>query len=332
MRRASYLVTGGAGFIGSHLVEALLARGDRVIVLDDLSTGRMSNLDAVGGHPDFRFEQGSVLDEVLIDELVNECQVVVHLAAAVGVKRILDQPLASFVTNVEGTEIVLAAVKRNRRRCLLASTSEIYGLNSSGPLSEDADRHLGPPTVTRWSYSTAKAVDEILAFLYHREFGVPTTVVRLFNTVGPRQSPAYGMVIPSLVRQAVAGEPMTVYGDGCQTRCFCHVADVVNCLIRLLDHPGAVGEVFNVGSTEEVSILELAYRIRSRTGGRSEIQMIPYEEAYKSGFADMRRRVPDTTKVRKLTGWRPSRHLDDVLAETIAEAMAERAILESRLP
>jgi len=331
MARTSYLITGGAGFIGSHLVEALLGRGSRVVVLDDLSTGRMVNLDGVGSHPDFRFEQGSVLDDVLVDELVNECDVVVHLAAAVGVHRILDKPLESFLINVEGTEFVLAAAKRHKRRCLLASTSEIYGMNSSGPLSEDSDRHLGPPTVTRWSYSTAKAVDEILAFLYHREYGLPTTVVRLFNTVGPRQSPAYGMVVPRLVRQAVAGEPLTIYGDGCQTRCFCHVLDVVDCLIRLLDDPRSIGEVFNVGSGEEVSMLELAGRIRNRTRSSSPVRMVPYEEAYKAGFADMRRRVPDTTKVRTLTGWMPTRGLNDVLDETIAEALAERATMGSFL-
>ncbi len=325
MERRGYLVTGGAGFIGSHLVEALVRRGDRVVVLDNLSTGRLGNLDAVGRHPDLRFVQGSVLDELLVDELVNECEVVVHLAAAVGVRLILEQPLRSFTTNIRGSEIVIEAAHRYRRRIPVTSTSEIYGKNSSRPLTEDADRILGPPTVARWAYSTAKAVDEILATTYHRERGLPTVVVRLFNTVGPRQSPGYGMVIPRQVRQALAGEPITVFGDGAQTRCFGHVFDVVDGMLRLLDHPGAVGEAFNLGSTEEISILELAQRIRSRTGSFSDIELVPYDQAYATGFEDMRRRVPDTTKVRELTGWQPTRTLDDILTDTVADAVADQA-------
>ena len=327
----SYLVTGGAGFIGSHLVEALLREGNVVTALDNLSTGRLRNLDPVGAHPNLRFVQGSVLDELLVDELVNECDVVVHLAAAVGVKLVVEQPLRSFTTNIRGSEIVLEAAHRYRRQILLTSTSEIYGKNAAVPLSERADRVLGSPTVARWAYSTAKAVDEILAYAYHRERGLPTTVVRLFNTVGPRQSPAYGMVIPNLVRQAIAGEPLTVFGDGQQSRCFCHVADVVDALVRLLRHPDAVGEVFNVGSQEEISILELAHRILERAGSPSKVKLIPYREAYAEGFEDMRRRVPDTTKIRNLTGWEPTRTLDDILTETIAEAVAERAQFVPRL-
>jgi len=327
MSRRSYLITGGAGFIGSHLSEALLAQGHRVVALDNLSTGRFGNLDAVSQHPDFRFVQGSVLDELVVDELVNECEVVVHLAAAVGVKLIIEQPLRSFTTNIRGSEIVIEAGHRWRRQILVASTSEIYGQNSDGPLSEESVRILGPPTVARWAYSTAKAVDEILAHFYHRERGLHTTVVRLFNTVGPRQSPAYGMVIPRLVRQAVAGVPLSVFGDGQQTRCFGHVADVVDCLVRLLDNPAANGEVFNVGSQEEVTILELAHRIAARTGG-SPIEMVPYDQAFSGdGYEDMRRRVPDTAKVQALTGWRPTRSLDDILTETIAEAENERAAI-----
>ena len=321
----SYLITGGAGFIGSHLVEALLERGDSVTVLDNLSTGRLQNLDRVGHHPRFRFVQGSVLDELLVDELVHESQVVVHLAAAVGVRLIVEQPLRSFTTNIRGSETVLEAAHRYRRRILLASTSEIYGKNGGRPLTEDADRLLGSPTVARWAYSTAKAVDEILAYAYHRERGLPTTVVRLFNTVGPRQSPAYGMVIPRLVRQAVRGEPLTVYGDGRQTRCFCHVADVIDGLLRVLDHPDVAGQVYNLGSTEETSILELAERIIGSAASTSSVALIPYEEAYAEGFEDMRRRVPDTGKVTGLTGWRPTRTLDDILRETLAEAAAEYA-------
>jgi UDP-glucose 4-epimerase len=321
----SYLVTGGAGFIGSHLVEALLTRGDSVVVLDNLSTGRLQNLDGICHHPNFRFVHGSVLDELMVDELVHECQVVVHLAAAVGVRLIVEQPLRSFTTNIRGSETVLEAAHRYRRRILLASTSEIYGKNGGRPLAEDADRLLGSPSVARWAYSTAKAVDEILAYAYYRERGLPTVVVRLFNTVGPRQSPAYGMVIPRLVRQAVRGEPLTVYGDGRQTRCFCHVGDVVDGLLRVLDHPATDGEVYNLGSTEEVSILELADRIKARSGSSSPVTLIPYDEAYAEGFEDMRRRVPDTGKVQLLTGWRSTRTLDHILTETLAEAAAEYA-------
>jgi UDP-glucose 4-epimerase len=321
--RRSFLVTGGAGFIGSHLVEALLANGERVIALDNLSTGRLANLDGVGQHPNFRFVQGSVLDELVVDELVHECDVVVHLAAAVGVRLIVEQPLRSFTTNIRGSEIVIEAAHRYRRRILVASTSEIYGKNSDVPLRESANRVLGPTTVERWAYSTAKAVDEILAHLYHSQRGLPTTVVRLFNTVGPRQSAAYGMVIPNLARQAVAGRPLSVHGDGSQTRCFCHVADVVGALVRLLDEPGAVGQVFNVGSQDEISIFDLAHRIIDRAGSPSRVQLVSYEAAYPTGFEDMRRRVPDITKVKELIGWEPTRSLDDILDAAIAEARAE---------
>ena len=321
----TYLVTGGGGFIGSHLVEALLGGGNDVVVLDNLATGRMANLAAVADHPSLRFVRGSVLDELMVDELVHECDVVVHLAAAVGVRLIVEQPLRSFTTNIRGSEIVIEAAHRYRRQILLTSTSEIYGKNSAVPLVEEADRVLGSPTIARWAYSTAKAVDEILAYAYYRERGLPTTVVRLFNTVGPRQSPGYGMVLPRLVRQAVAGEPLTVFGTGRQTRCFCHVSDVVDALLRLLAHPGARGEVFNVGSQDEISILELANRVIERAASRSWVELIPYEEDYGSGFEDMQRRVPDTTKMRLLTGWAPTRTLDDILDDAIAEATAERA-------
>jgi UDP-glucose 4-epimerase len=320
--RTAYLVTGGAGFIGSHLADALLRRGDRVVVLDNLSTGRLSNLDSSGSHPHLSFVQGSVLDELVVDELVHQCDVVVHLAAAVGVKLVVEQPLRSLTTNIRGSEVVIEAAHRYRRKILLASSSEIYG-KSGGPLRENADRLLGDLAVVRWAYSTAKAVDEILSNAYHRERGLPTIVARLFNTVGPRQSPAYGMVVPRLVRQAVAGSPLTVYGTGRQTRCFAHVADVVEALVGLLHSPGAIGQTFNVGSSEEISVMRLAELIIERTASKSAIDYIPYNEAYGSGFEDMERRVPDTGKLRQSIGWAPRHGLIDILDATIAEARDE---------
>ncbi|WP_329083748.1 MULTISPECIES: NAD-dependent epimerase/dehydratase family protein [unclassified Streptosporangium] len=317
-----YLITGGSGFIGSHLADALLARGDSVVALDNLSTGRLENLHP---HPNLRFVHGSVLDELMVDELVHRCDVVVHMAAAVGVKLIVEQPLRSLTTNIRGSEIVIEAAHRYRKKILITSTSEIYGKNSSGALHEKADRILGSPAVVRWAYSTAKAVDEILANAYHKERGLPTIVVRLFNTVGPRQSPTYGMVIPSLVRQALSATPLTVFGDGTQTRCFAHVADIVDALLRLLDEDAAVGETFNIGSTDEVSIMELAKLIIEFTGSTSGVDLIPYSQAYEQGFEDMTRRVPDTTKLRALTGWAPRRCLDQILTEIIREASGDPA-------
>ena len=320
----SYLITGGAGFIGSHMADALLARGDHVVALDNLATGRLSNIDAAGRHPNFRFVQGSVLDELMVDELADQCEVIVHLAAAVGVKLIVEEPLKSLTTNIRGSEIVIEAAHRYRRKIVVASTSEIYGKNSSGALAETADRILGSPKVARWAYSTSKAVDEVLAYAYHKERGLPTLVVRLFNTVGPRQSPAYGMVIPRLIHQALANEPLTVYGDGSQTRCFGHVADIIDGMLRLIDHPDAIGDVFNIGAQGEISIRDLATRILERTGSLSRLEFIPYDQAYEAGFEDMARRVPDTTKITALTGWAPSRSLDDILDETIAETRHAR--------
>jgi UDP-glucose 4-epimerase len=318
-----YLITGGAGFIGSHLADALISRGDRVVVLDDLSTGRIANLEHLRGNPLLRIVPGSVSDALLVDDLMHEADVVVHLAAAVGVKLIIEQPLRSFTTNIRGSEIVINAAHRYRRKILVASTSEIYGKNGGEKLKETSDRHVGPPTVARWAYSEAKAVDEILALTYHRERHLPAIVARFFNTVGPRQSPAYGMVIPSLVRQAVANERVTVYGDGTQTRCFCHVRDTVRAIVGLLDHPGAIGEVFNIGAEHEISILDLAREIVQRSGSRSEIALVPYEEAYAKGFEDMRRRVPDTTKINALIGWEPTLSLEQILDESIQEALVE---------
>jgi UDP-glucose 4-epimerase len=305
------------------LVEALLHRGESVVVLDNLSTGRLANLDRALSHPDFRFVHGSVLDEMVVDELMEQCDTVIHLAAAVGVKLIVEHPLRSLTTNIRGSEIVIGAAHRYRCKILVASTSEVYGKNGSGPLSEGSDRILGDTSVARWAYSTAKSVDEILANAYHQERGLPTIVARLFNTVGPRQSPTYGMVIPRLVRQALAGEPLTVFGEGSQSRCFCHVSDVIRALLLLVDNPAAVGQVFNVGSTEEITIAELARQIIARTGSTSSINFIPYSEAYGIGFEDMHRRLPDTSKLRALTGWAPQHDLDRILQDTIAEATRE---------
>jgi UDP-glucose 4-epimerase len=321
----SYLITGGAGFIGSHMTELLLGRGEKVVVLDDLSTGRAANLRSVWGHPGLQVVVGSVLDDLKVDELVHRCDVVVHLAAAVGVKLIVEEPLRSFTTNIRGSEVVIGAAHRYRRKILVTSTSEIYGKNGAEPLAESADRILGATSVARWSYSTAKAVEEILALTYHRERGLQSVIARLFNTVGPRQSPAYGMVIPRLVRQALAGRPLTVYGDGSQSRCFCHVADVVSALVGLLERDEAVGEEFNIGSSEELTILELAQRIIDYTGSSSEIELVPYADAYAKGFEDMQRRVPSTRKIEALLGWRPTRTLDTILRDATADACRELA-------
>jgi nucleoside-diphosphate-sugar epimerase len=310
-----YLVTGGAGFIGSHLSEELLGRGSRVSVLDNLSTGSLRNLDAC--IDDVRFVQGSVLDPLLVDELVSEADVVVHLAAAVGVKLVMDHPLRSFLTNVRGTEVVLEAAHRYGKKILIASTSEIYGKSNDVPFKEDDDRVLGSLRVWRWGYSISKAVDELLAHAYHLERGLPSIVVRLFNTTGPRQTGAYGMVLPRFVSQALAGDPLTVYGDGSQTRCFCHVKDVVEALCLLLEEPRAEGQVFNVGSTEEVSIKELAERVIEIAGSDSEIRSVPFEEAFGDGFEEMIRRVPDTSRIREATGWTPTKGLTDIITEVV---------------
>lgn len=313
-----YLITGGAGFIGSHLTDALMSRGDSVLALDDLSTGSGDNVRHLLGHPRFDLREGSILDHDLVAKLAGEVDVIVHLAAAVGVKLIVERPLDSLITNIRGTEIVLEVAAEEGRTVLITSTSEIYGKNTTEPLREDADRILGSPFKARWSYSTSKAVDEILANGYFRERGTPTIVARLFNTVGPRQTGAYGMVIPRFVRQALEGQPVTVYGDGEQRRSFCHVSDLVRALVALLDHPGAVGDVFNVGARNEVTINRLAELVIAATGSPSSIVHVPYDEAYEVGFEDMERRVPDTTKVEALTGWRPERSMEEILEDVIA--------------
>ncbi|MEV5778345.1 NAD-dependent epimerase/dehydratase family protein [Streptomyces antimycoticus] len=319
MQTKKYLLTGGAGFIGSHLADALLAQGHRVTVLDNLSTGSEANLRQAAQHPGFTLVRGSVLDELMVDELVHACDVVVHLAAAVGVHLIIEQPLHSFTTNIRGSEIVIEAAHRYRRKIMMVSTSEIYGKNGRLPLTEDSDRVLGSPAVSRWAYSTAKAVDEILANAYHRERGLPTVTVRLFNTVGPRQTGAYGMVIPRLVQQALRGERLTVYGDGSQSRCFAHVADVVDAFLLLLDSEEAIGQVFNVGTQQEVSILRLAEKIVRLTDSPSQIRLVPYADAYAPGFEDMQRRMPDTTRLTAVTGWRARWDLTRILTHVIEE-------------
>jgi UDP-glucose 4-epimerase len=321
-----YLITGGAGFIGSHLADRLIGRGDEVVVLDDLSTGSLRNVAHLEGDPRFMLVRGSVLDHPSVGELVDEAEVVVHLAAAVGVKLIVERPLESLLTNLRGTEIVLDAAASSGRTILIASTSEIYGKNASGPLHEDADRILGSPFVARWSYSTSKAVDEILARAYWRDRGVPSIVARLFNCVGPRQTGEFGMVLPRFVRQALEGDDLTVYGDGQQRRCFCHVVDAVGALVALLDHPGAVGDVFNVGAPYELSINRLARIVIDAVGSTSSVVHIPYEEAYEEGFEDMERRVPDISKIQALTGWQPTLGLDRIVADVV---QSERAALPS---
>jgi UDP-glucose 4-epimerase len=295
-----------------------MQRGDDVVALDNLSTGDPTNIEGLVREPRFSFVQGSVLDSLLVDELVAEVDVIVHLAAAVGVRLIVDQPLKSLITNIRGSEIVLDAAWKRGVKTLLTSTSEIYGKNSAGPLSETSDRILGPPSVARWAYSTSKAVDEILALAYHREKGLPTIVVRLFNTVGPRQTGQYGMVIPRLVRQAIEDQDLTVYGDGAQTRCFCYIDDAVDALMGLIDADDAVGQIFNVGNPEEVSIKALAEMIIEQAESSSGIKFVPYEEAYEQGFEDMERRVPDTSKITGLTGWSATTSLDQILKRMIA--------------
>jgi UDP-glucose 4-epimerase len=311
------LITGGAGFNGSHLAEALLAAGHEVVVLDDLSTGRVENLAAVKGHPRLELNTGSVTDEALVRALVAGVGVVYHLAAAVGVRLILDRPVGTIETNVVGTETVLRAAREGRPRVVLASTSEVYGKNDRVPLSEEDDRVLGPTTKSRWSYACSKAIDEFLGLAYHREYQLPVTIVRFFNTIGPRQTGRYGMVVPRFVRQALDGGPITVYGDGRQSRCFTDVGDTVRATIALSLAPAAVGEVFNVGTTHELTIGELAERVRALAGSDSPIVLVPYEEAYQPGFEDLRRRVPDIRKAERVAGYRPRVSLDETLKRVI---------------
>ncbi|MFO0958923.1 MAG: GDP-mannose 4,6-dehydratase [Isosphaeraceae bacterium] len=319
------LITGGAGFIGSHLAEAYLARGDEVLVLDDLSTGSINNIRHLRNHPRFELTIESVHHRSAVAELVDQADAVVHLAAAVGVKLIVESPVRTIETNVHGTEVVLAQAAKKRKKVLVASTSEVYGLSTRIPFREDGPLVLGATTKGRWSYACSKALDEFLALAYWREKKLPTVIVRLFNTVGPRQTGQYGMVVPTFVKQALAGRPITVYGDGEQSRCFSHVLDVVDALVKLLDHPQSVGEVFNIGSTTEVTINRLAESVRSLAGSASEIVRIPYAEAYEAGFEDMPRRIPDISKVRDLVGFEPTRDLERILLDVIESQKAASA-------
>jgi UDP-glucose 4-epimerase len=313
-----FLITGGAGFIGSHLSTLLIERGHTVLVIDDLSTGRLENVTHLSGHPSFHLARASIMDHIVMDRLASQADVIVHLAAAVGVKLIVERAVHTIETNVMGTEAVLKSALRYGCRVLLASTSEVYGKGHKLPFAEDDDVLLGATSRSRWSYGATKMVDEFLGLAYHREHGLPVVVARLFNTSGARQTGAYGMVVPRFVRQALQGVPITIYGDGTQRRCFCHVSDVALALVALAEHPAAPGRVFNVGATDEISIRSLAERVREMTGSQATIVAIPYEEAYSPGFEDMTRRIPDTTRIHQLTGWRASRSIDDILRDVIA--------------
>jgi UDP-glucose 4-epimerase len=323
-----FLITGGAGFIGSHLAEALIAQGHRVHVLDDLSTGSIDNVRHLKDDPRFAYTIDTCASPSLVAELVDEADIVYHLAAAVGVDLIIESPVRTIETNVHCTEVVLAQASKKRKPVFVASTSEVYGKSTSFPFREDGDIVLGATSTGRWSYACSKAIDEFLALAYWKERKLPTVVARLFNTVGPRQTGRYGMVVPTFVQQALSGRPITVYGDGTQTRCFCHVSDVVKALVDLMQlGEDAHGEVFNVGAQEEISMLSLADRVREMTGSDSEIHVIPYDEAYEEGFEDMPRRYPDITKVDAAIGWSPTRSLDEILTDVIEFHQAEAAIV-----
>jgi UDP-glucose 4-epimerase len=311
------LITGGAGFIGSHLAEALLAAGHRVLILDNLSTGSFENIAHLKGCEGFEYFIDSVDNEPLLAELIDRSDVVFHLAAAVGVKLIIEQPVHTIETNVHGTEVVLKHANKKKKLVVIASTSEVYGKSEDVPFREDSDLVLGPTPKHRWAYACSKAIDEFLALAYWKERKLPVIIVRFFNTVGPRQTGQYGMVIPNFVRQALAGEPITVFGDGTQTRSFTHVSDVVNALLKLVAEPRAIGQVINLGNTDEVTIRALAERVRALARSSSPIKCVPYDEAYESGFEDMPRRVPDLTKARNMIGYEPKHGLDEILVQVI---------------
>ncbi len=310
-------ITGGAGFIGSHLAEALLASGNEVSILDDLSTGAIQNIEHLKGRPGFRYTIDSVTNEPLLAELIDDCDVVFHLAAAVGVKLIVEAPVHTIETNVHGTEVVLRHANKKKKLVVIASTSEVYGKSTAVPFNEDDDLVMGPTPKHRWAYACSKAIDEFLALAYWKEKKLPVIIARFFNTVGPRQTGRYGMVIPNFVRQGLSGQTITVYGDGTQTRSFCHVADVVEGLLRLVQEPRAIGEVFNIGNDQEVTIMALAEKVRALTGSRSSIVTVPYEQAYEAGFEDMPRRVPDLRKIQALVGYAPKSDLDQILTGVI---------------
>jgi UDP-glucose 4-epimerase len=319
------LLTGGAGFIGSHLAEELLAQGHEVSAIDDLSTGAVDNIAHLKGRPGFDYVIDTIMNESLTAELIDRADVIFHLAAAVGVKLIVEAPVRTIETNVHGTEIVLKHASKKGKLVVVFSTSEVYGKSTDVPFKEDADLVMGPTFKHRWAYACSKAIDEFLALAYHRERLLPVIVVRLFNTVGPRQTGRYGMVIPTFVQQALSGMPITVYGDGQQTRSFTYVGDVVQALTRLMEAPGAIGQVFNIGNTEEISILALAERIKAMVGSPSEIFLIPYEQAYEEGFEDMPRRVPALEKIHALIGYQPTVQLEGILERVIAHSRTDRA-------
>lgn len=315
---AHALITGGAGFIGSHLAENLLAAGHEVTIIDNLSTGRLANIQRLDSHPRFHSAIEDIRNLGVMDRLVSECDIIFHLAAAVGVQRIISEPIETIETNIGGTEVVLKTARRYRKKVLIASTSEVYGKGVRIPFHEDDDSLTGATTRSRWSYAASKAIDEFLALAYHRQVGLPVVIVRLFNTVGARQQGQYGMVLPRFVQWALRNEPIQVYGDGQQQRCFCNVRDVVAAVQALSEHPGAVGEVYNIGSSEEVTILQLAERVRDRADSASDIRLIPYDQAYETGFEDFRRRVPSLSKIQAAVGWSPTRSLDETIDEIIA--------------
>ncbi len=312
------LITGGAGFVGSHLAEELLANGDEVSVLDDLSTGSIDNIAHLKPNPKFHYTIDTVTNEPVLAELVDRCDTVIHLAAAVGVKLIVESPVRTIETNVHGTEVVLKVANKKKKLVLIASTSEVYGKSAKVPFAEDDDLVLGPTSKHRWAYACIKMIDEFLALAYWKERKLPVIIVRLFNTVGPRQTGQYGMVVPNFVRQALANEPITVFGDGTQSRSFTYVGDVVRAMVALINEPRAIGQVFNIGNGKEISIRDLAHRIKAMTGSRSAIVTIPYDQAYEAGFEDMPRRVPDISKIRALIGYEPTVELEEILTRVVA--------------
>lgn len=314
-----YLITGGCGFIGSHLTETLLKSGNQVTILDNLTTGRIGNIQNVESHPDLKLLVGSITDEELVHEAIRDCDAMYHFASAVGVRLIMDQPVESINTIVTGTQIVLKLANRYRKPILLTSTSEVYGKSQTVPFDEDGDRLEGPTTKHRWAYACAKALDEFIAMAYWKTTSLPVIVVRLFNTVGPRQTGQYGMVIPNFVQQAIQDGPLRVHGDGKQTRCFCHVADIVSGLEQLMHCKAAYGQVVNLGSTEEISMHALAQRIVERVGSKSKIELVPYQQVFGDGFEDMLRRVPKITKVHQLIGWKPQRNLANIIDDVAAQ-------------
>jgi UDP-glucose 4-epimerase len=329
--KEKFLITGGAGFIGSHLCELLVHNGHSVVAIDNLSTGRLENISHLMPMPGFQFVRETITNSLVLDRLTSEADILIHLAAVVGVKLIVEDPVNTIATNIMGTESVLTTANRYGCKVMLASTSEVYGKGSKVPFNEEDDCVMGPTSHSRWAYATSKAIDEFLGLAYHHQFDLPVVVMRFFNTVGPRQTGRYGMVIPRFVRQALSNEPITIYGDGEQSRCFADVADIVGAIYKLSSHPAAIGQVFNIGSTEEVTIRELAERVLAATGSQSKIIYVPYEEAYAPGFEDMRRRVPDLSRVHQLIGYEPHFTLDEIL-KRVVDFERQSAIKQSKEP